>query len=242
MEYSMLRKRARANLAGKWGVSIGIAVVASLLGGLISGVSFLPDLEITVPFSTPAIQRFLDTLQKYADSLNKGIQIGNFTLSLRSGIFGFAAFLIGGVLQLGYADFLLKQYDGKETSFNDLFSKFDYFGSGFAQRFLRSLYTILWSLLFVIPGIIKGYAYAMTPFILAEHPELTASQAIEASKQMMQGHKTDLFILNLTFFGWMILAALTANLGFLVLNPYQNAAYAAFYRQVQAEKQYISYE
>lgn len=235
MEAKMLRSRARSSLAGSWGVSIGIAVVASLLGGLITGVSFLPELEAEIPFSTPAIQSFLNSLQKIADSLNKGIQIGNFTLSFRSGIFGFAAFLIGGVLQLGYADFLLKQHDGKETNFHDLFSKFDYFGTGFAQQFLRELYIVLWSLLFIIPGIIKGFSYAMTPFILAENPNLTASQAIRLSEEMMDGHKADLFILDLSFIGWNFLALLTLNLGNIALNPYRNAAYAAFYRQLQAE-------
>ena len=236
MEYSMLRKRARANLAGNWGVSIGIAVVASLLGGLIAGVSFLPDLEAAIPIA------YFPALQRFSDWWNDGLHIGNVTLNFRSGIFGFAAFLIGGVLQMGYADFLLKQHDGKETSFNDLFSKFDYFGTGFAQRFLRNLYTFLWSLLFIIPGIIKGYAYAMTPFILAEHPNMTASQAIRLSEDLMDGYKSELFVLDLTFIGWTILATVTMNLGNIALNPYKNAAYAAFYRQLQAEKQYTSYE
>lgn len=242
MEAKTLRARARANLAGNWGISVAVAVVAVLLGGLMQGTSFLPDLEVKVPFSTPVIQAFPDALQKFADSLNKGIQIGNFTLTFRSGVFGLAAFILGGTLQLGYADFLLKQHDGKETSFNDLFSKFDYFGTGFAQRFLRSLYVMLWSLLFIIPGIIKEYSYAMTPFILAEHPNLTASQAIKLSEQLMEGHKADLFLLELSFIGWNILAMFTLNLGNIALNPYKNAAYAAFYRQLQAENRYTSYE
>jgi len=235
MEAKTLRARARANLAGNWGVSIAIAVVASLLGGLITGSSFLPSLNAEIPVSFPLLERL-------ADTLNQGIKIGNLTFSFRSGIFGFAAFLIGGVLQLGYAGFLLKQHDGKETRFGDLFSQFDRFGTGFAQRFLRILYVTLWSLLFIIPGIIKEYSYAMTPFILADHPNLTASQAIDASKEMMEGHKMDLFILSLTFIGWDLLAALTLNLGYIALNPYQNAAYAAFYRQLQTEKRYTSYE
>ena len=82
----------------------------------------------------------------------------------------------------------------------------------------------------------KSYSYAMTPFILAEHPELTAGQAIDWSKELMEGHKMDLFILELTFIGWEILAGLTWNLGHLALNPYQNAARAAFYRQLLAER------
>lgn len=235
MEAKTLRARARANLAGNWGVSIAVAVVASLLGGLIAGTSFLPSLNEEMAISLPF-------LQEIADWLNRGWKIGNVTFSFRSGIFGFAAFLIGGVLEMGYADFLLKQHDGKETEFKDLFSKFDWFGTGFAQHFLRGLYTTLWSLLFIIPGIIKGYAYAMTPFILAEHPELSASRAIELSEQMMDGHKAELFVLELTFIGWDILAGLTLNLGNIALNPYKNAAYAAFYRQLQAENRYTLYE
>ena len=236
MEAKTLRARARTNLTGDWGVSIAVAVVAALLGGLIAGISFLPELETVIPIE------YFPALQKFSDWWNEGLHIGRVTLNFRSGIFGFAAFLLGGVLQMGYADFLLKQHDGKETAFNDLFSKFDYFGTGFAQRFLRSLYTFLWSLLFIIPGIIKGYAYAMTPFILAEHPELTASQAIRLSEDLMDGHKADLFVLDLSFIGWNILVTLTWNLGNIALNPYKNAAHAAFYRQLQAEKQYTSYE
>ena len=236
MEAKTIRARARANLAGTWGVSIAIAVVAALLGGLITGVSFLPEMKYDFP-----IDRF-PVLAQYVEGWNRGLEIGSMKINFRSGIFGFAAFLIGGVLQLGYADFLLKQHDGKETNFRDLFSKFDFFGTGFAQNFLRGLYIALWSLLLIIPGIIKGLSYAMTPFILAENPGMTASQAIRASEDLMDGHKTELFVLELTFLGWDLLAALTLNLGNIALNPYKNAAYAAFYRQIQAEARYTTYE
>ena len=236
MDTGILRSRARKSLAGNWGLSIAIAVVAAVLGGLITGNSFLSDRlkEETVVW--------FPLLEGIAESLNKGYKIGNVTISLRNGIFGLSAFIIGGVLQMGYADFLLKQHDGKEINFRDLFSKFDYFGTGFAQRFLRSLYETLWGLLFIIPGIVKNYSYAMTPFILAEHPELTASRAIELSTQMMDGHKAELFYLDLSFIGWNILAALSLNLGHIALNPYRNAARAAFYRQLQAEERYTIYK
>lgn len=236
MEAKTIRARARANLAGAWGVSIAIAVVAALLGGLIAGVSFLPEMKYDFPIDRVPV------LAQYVEGWNRGLEIGSMKINFRSGIFGFVAFLIGGVLQLGYADFLLKQHDGNETSFRDLFSKFDYFGTGFAQHFLRGLYTVLWGMLLIIPGIIKSYAYAMTPFILAENPGMTASQAIRASEDLMDGHKFDLFVLGLTFLGWDLLAAVTMNLGNIALNPYKNAAYAAFYRQIQAEARYTTYE
>ena len=229
METKILRARARANLAGNWGLSIAVAVVAFLLGGLLVGRSFLP--EISAEFSA-----WFPALAELAEKLNKGWKIGNVTFSFKNGVLGLAATILGGVLQMGYADFLLKQHDGKEVNFRDLFSKFDYFGTGFVQNFLRRLYVVLWSLLFIIPGIIKGYSYSMTPFILAENPDLTASQAIAMSQDLMDGHKADLFFLDLSFIGWDILAVLTFNLGNIALNPYRNAAYAAFYRQLQTEK------
>ena len=82
----------------------------------------------------------------------------------------------------------------------------------------------------------------MTPFILAENPGMSASQAIRLSEDLMDGYKSDLFILDLSFIGWDLLAVLTLNLGHIALNPYKNAAYAAFYRQIQAEKRHISFE
>lgn len=235
MEASTLRSRARAALAGNWAIAIGTAAVAYLLGGILTGSSFFPEINEQLAVYFPVLQRLSQTLEQ-------GWRIGRFTFSFRSGIWGLTAFVLGGVLQLGYAQFLLKQQDGQNPEFNDLFSQFDRFGTGFAQKFLRGLYIFLWSLLFVIPGIIKGLSYAMTPFLLAEHPELTASEAMERSQELMDGHKMDLFILDLSFIGWTLLAALTANLGFLILNPYQNAAHAAFYRQIQAEHRDPCYE
>lgn len=225
MEAKTLRARARASLAGSWGVSIGVAAIAALLGGLLVGNGFLPDISYSVPIRFPL-------MEKLAAGLDRGLTLGRFTFSVNDGIFGLAEFLIGGTLQLGFARFLLKQQRGEKPEFNDLFSGFDRFGTGFAQRFLRSLYVILWSLLLIIPGIMAGYSYAMTPFILEDHPELSAGEAISRSKDMMEGHKMDLFILSLTFIGWDILAGLTWNLGHLALNPYKNAAYAAFYREL----------
>ena len=126
----------------------------------------------------------------------------------------------------------LNLVDKKNSQFMDLFSGFDRFGAGFCVQFLRGLFTFLWSLLFVIPGIIASYRYAMAAYILTEHPEMTASEAIEASKQMMAGNKWRLFCMEFSFIGWDILCLFTFGIGFLVLSPYKEAAYAAFYREV----------
>ena len=99
-------------------------------------------------------------------------------------------------------------------------------------RFLQSIYIILWSLLFIIPGIVASYSYAMTEYILAEDPELTATEAISRSKQMMYGNRWRLFCLEFSFIGWSILCSFTLGIGNLWLTPYKQAAIAAFYREV----------
>ena len=100
---------------------------------------------------------------------------------------------------------------------------------------LMHIFIILWSLLLVIPGIIKMFSYAMTPYILEENPELGANEAIDRSRAMMKGHKFDLFYLYLSFIGWFILCCLTLGIGFLWLTPYMETATAAFYEDVKAD-------
>lgn len=101
--------------------------------------------------------------------------------------------------------------------------------------FLMMIFVCLWSLLFIVPGIIKAFAYALTPYILVDKPELSANQAIDLSKAMMKGHKFDLFWLSLSFIGWMILCIPTLGLGLFWLLPYMTTATAAFYEDVKAE-------
>lgn len=232
MDFKGIRAKARQNLSGKWGLSIGVAAVAALLGGLITGNSFLPELEKKFEME-PGWSIGLD------HQLMTAIMAAVLSISLVVIIAAIAISIVSGAVELGYAQFLLKQHDGKDIAFRDLFSQFYRFGQGFAQHFLRSLYVFLWMLLLIVPGIIKAYSYAMTPFIMADHPELSASEAITRSKEMMVGHKLELFVLDLTFIGWVILCALTMNLGYLFLNPYTNAAYAVFYRQISGQQRYI---
>ena len=100
---------------------------------------------------------------------------------------------------------------------------------------LMYILVVLWSLLLIIPGIIKAYSYAMTPYILQENPQFTASEAIHRSRMMMKGHKFDLFWLQLSLIGWFFLCLLTAGIGFLWLSPYYQTAQAAFYEEVKSD-------
>lgn len=103
--------------------------------------------------------------------------------------------------------------------------------------FLVGLFTSLWSLLLIVPGIVKFYAYSMTPYILIDNPELSANQAIILSKKMMKGHKFDLFFLQLSFIGWIFLSIFTLGIGLLWVIPYMMTAQAAFYQDIRKEYQ-----
>lgn len=221
MEYSEYRRIARENLSENWGKSVGVTFVAALLGGVLVGNYFNFNLEL----DAEQLQRLPEIVVAF---LAAWASAASFVSLVH--------FIIGGTIQLGYSQILLKQYHRQEFEIGELFSQFHRFKQGFLQSLLRKLYIALWSLLFIIPGIVKSYAYAMTPFIMADHPDMTAQDAITASKELMDGHKGELFMLGLTFIGWDILAGLSLGIGHLWLSPYKNAVYAVFYRELCTQK------
>lgn len=127
----------------------------------------------------------------------------------------------------------LKLTQGIKPEITELFAHFNKFWGSFKVTFLVGLFTSLWSLLFVIPGIIKGFSYSMAMYILAENPEIGALEAINRSKAMMNGHKMELFVLQLSFIGWHLLAAVTFGIAYVWVIPYINATTANFYNKIK---------
>ena len=138
-------------------------------------------------------------------------------------------------LGFGYAsNRLLVEGDNRVVGnlFRDSFGRW---GRKVWGMFLMNFFISLWSLLLIIPCFIKYYAYALTPYILIDNPELSANQAINLSQKMMKGHKFDMFILHLSFIGWIFLSIFTFGIGLLWLLPYMMTAQAAFYQDVKKE-------
>jgi uncharacterized membrane protein len=143
------------------------------------------------------------------------------------------ALLITPVLKYGLAVACLKSVKGKALKAADIFDGFRNYITVLVPMLLMYLYVVLWSLLFIIPGIIKFYSYAMTPYLLHENPVLKADTLICKSMKMMKGHKMKLFLLDLSFIGWGLLCILSLGIGFLWLIPYVQSARAAFYQNLQ---------
>lgn len=122
---------------------------------------------------------------------------------------------------------------GGNPEVGDAFSGFDDFWAAFKVQFLVGLYTFLWSLLLVIPGIIKSYSYSMSMYILAENKGKPALECIKESMSMTDGHKMDLFVLGLSFIGWGLLCGITFGIAGIWVIPYMSATYANAYNSLK---------
>jgi Predicted integral membrane protein len=145
----------------------------------------------------------------------------------------FGSLVISGPVSLGLAIFFLNLRRDQNPLIENLFDGFNFFSRAFIMHLWICLFTFLWTLLFIIPGIIATFRYSMSFYILHDHPELKPKAALELSKQMMVGRKGKLFLLYLSFIGWGLLAMLTLGIGMLWVMPYVHASVASFYEDVK---------
>jgi uncharacterized membrane protein len=141
--------------------------------------------------------------------------------------------LISGAMTLGSVIFSLALSRNQNPKLELIFEGFKRFGVALAAYLLITLFIILWSLLFIIPGIIAGLSYSMTFFIIADNDSIKASEAIELSKKMMMGNKWKFFKLGIRFVGWGLLCILTLGVGLLWLTPYIQVSIAKFYEDIK---------
>jgi uncharacterized membrane protein len=137
-------------------------------------------------------------------------------------------------LYYGLVKYFVKISRGEEAKFRYLFSGYkENWKQNAMTQFMSGLYVFFWSLLFIIPGIIKHYSYAMTYYIRNDHPEYTATEAITKSREMMKGYKGKLFLLELSFIGWAIIGVLCCGIGVLWVYPYMEMSKAHFYQELK---------
>lgn len=147
--------------------------------------------------------------------------------SLANAIFITPAFSIATIM------IYFKVCDYQEIKVGEIFDGFYHFWGAFKVTFLVGLFTMLWSLLLVVPGIIKAYSYSMALYIWAENKEMGALEAITKSREMMDGHKMDYFVLQLSFIGWILLTAVTFGIAGIYVIPYISATTVNFYRSLK---------
>lgn len=197
------RAIARDRLRGCFWVVLLVTLVAALLGGAVtnfgSGFQFNFHLQTEAGAEYGSAQSMLMDLFQSPRFQALGSLIGLYTV---------AQLLIGGAVSIGLCRYNLLLLDRQERSMQTLWTGFSSFGKALGVVLLSWLYTMLWSLLFVIPGIIAAYRYSMALFVLAEDPSIGINEAITVSKRMMKGNKRRLFCLGFSFIGWALLASL----------------------------------
>ena len=157
--------------------------------------------------------------------------------SAASTIIPLLGILLAGPIYIGLVCYFRNLSERRDDAASDLGTLFEAvnndFGGSILTGLLVNVFTVLWTLLFIIPGIVKSFSYGMTYYIKQEHPELTPRQAIDESRRMMDGHKLRLFCLELSFVGWMFVGALTLGIGLLWVEPYMEAARYEFYNDLK---------
>lgn len=144
--------------------------------------------------------------------------------------------LIYPALLIGQKKTYLENAHGEKAGLKYVTSGFYNYGNSILLYILMSIFTFLWSLLLVVPGMMKFISYSMAPYILAENPKMSALEAINLSKKMMNGHKWELFTLCLSFFWWILLHLLTFGLAGIYVGPYMEATIANFYIELKNNK------
>lgn len=208
-----LKILGRENLKDKWLSAILVSLVAWLLTDALTGNNGRETAEY--------VWRNGEFVKTVVNNSNSGLSL--------------FAFILGGPIHFGLASFFVKLARGQECAFSELFSGFNYFLKNFLLNFFISIFTILWFLLFIIPGFIAILRYSMAYYIINDNPDLKPLAAIELSKRMMQGQKMRLFKLWLSFIGWFLIGIVTLGIGFLFVMPYYNATLANFYEDIRQE-------
>lgn len=218
---SELKERAKTALHRNYWITVAVTLIVGILTG---------DFLNSSGNSARTEAENIDSIHSIFDFIPImwiiGAAIGIITASVIYSIF------VGNLFEVGSCRFFEENSEHKAR----LGLILDGFKNGAYLKnvstiFFRDLYTFLWTLCLIIPGIVKGYEYKMIPYILAENPEISRERAFEISKQMMDGQKGDAFVLDLSFIGWNILSVITLGIvGILYVNPYQSATWAELYK------------
>ena len=225
MTRAELKNRAKSQLRGNWGWAICLFLVGAIITGVLTGIN--------TAWGEAVADQGTDITNIFQVMFDKGAAAYNFLV-------GFITTMIGW--GIAYTVLHFADTGEKEQVFKGAFSGFTdgRLKNTFLTALLEYIFITLWTCLLIIPGIVKGYSYAMAPYIMkdmfdAGH-DMKATEAITESRKLMNGHKAELFILDISFWGWDILGLITCGIGFIWITPYYRQTKANFYRQLAGNK------
>ncbi len=232
---ALLKENAKVAFKRNYWICVAVSAILMLIGGSESST-------INLNWNTSDSSLLGDS---YGNEMAVNFTGEHFIWMSLIGIIGIIAFLfaiafalfVTNIINIGGKRYFMENREHK-TALGQMFYGFQgrHYLNCVKTMFFKELYIFGWTLLFIIPGIIKSFSYQLVPYILAENPNLSKDRAIELSAQMMDGYKMEAFVLRLSFIGWDMLNALTVGiLGIFYVNPYKNATHAEFYAAVKAD-------
>lgn len=205
-----LRRQGREALAGRWGTFVAATLLYSIISFFVQAPAQLNDFARNVLMTSAGVGYTL---------IGTSVVVSLLILPLT----------------FGYDTIFLRNLRGEPVGVEHMFDGFRDYGRIFVTLLWQNILITLWTLLLIVPGIVKALAYALTPYILLDNPKLSTVEAIHLSREMMFGYKAKLFLLLLSFIGWGILCIFTCCIGYLWLIPYIQSSMAAFYEDVRAD-------
>ncbi|MDO0823429.1 DUF975 family protein [Desulfosporosinus nitroreducens] len=209
-----LKLRAREQLKGKW-----------LQAGIVSFIVWL----LTIAFTEGNV----DMIHSVQFIWHNGELINVPATNNLTRLADLLSFILIGPITLGVSGYFLKLVRQEGPIIEDMFGGFKFFLKAFVLDLLMTIFIILWSLLLIIPGIIAALRYSMAYYIMIDNPQLSAFEALNRSKLMMVGFKSELFSFWLSYLGWFLLGVITLGIAFLWVTPYYETAKANFYQDLK---------
>lgn len=205
---------AKIQLKQRWGIPVFMTAVCFVLEALLQIPSYIAEIGST----------------KTAESFSNGFNFSVEQNSALPDLLSFIPLLVTSVLTVAQICVYLKMSRSPDkVHAEDFFEGFVHAGRAILTGLWTFLWTFLWTLLFIIPGIVKSFAYSQVFYIISEYPHISITKALTISKLITKGYKGDLFVMSLSFLGWVLLCIPTCGIGFLWLIPYMNMSFTNAY-------------
>lgn len=231
-----LKLQARDRMRGSLGNAILVALICALL---IGDSSF--DMNFNFDQSTEQMSAQTDYTESLADMFAHPMFVGIFSGVLLLAVISGVCYTIffANILKVGQKGWFMRYSRSEYPSVGQLFASLRIYKPAMATMLLHDVYIFLWSLLFIVPGIVKSYAHRLVPYIIYENPNLSPSEVLRLSEDMMKGYKLEMFLFDWSFFWWNLLSAITAGIvGIVYVQPYINTAEAYVYDAIKHDAVY----
>lgn len=223
--WGRIKEDAKIAFHNQWGVAVLITLFIGFFTLVNEALSAVENIAINTSLYKELLDsEVIDAIIKFYMKYDIFFLVVPLAISL---------FLI--IAKYGECKLYLDIVESRDARFSTIFEGFLYVFKAVGASLYTTILIVLWSFLFFIPGLIAGIKYSMTTYIIAENPSIPITDAVDMSKNMMDGHKMDYFMLKLSFIPWVILITLTCGLASIYVTPYMNSAIAQFYVQVKSE-------